>query len=173
MITLTRGNVLEAGTDALVNTVNTVGVMGKGIALQFKRAFPENYRAYHAACNRGEVEPGRMFVFDVKPGAEIDLLPGAVEAAARSLASQPEARSRFDRVARLIERFESPYGLELLASVHWVASKEDPGAADPEVASALIRSWTSRKATLFGPDHVAVAWERLADQEWIAAETGP
>jgi O-acetyl-ADP-ribose deacetylase (regulator of RNase III) len=62
MITPTRGNVLEAGTEALVNTVSTVGAMGKGIALQFKRAFPENYRAYRAACERGEVEPGAQGV---------------------------------------------------------------------------------------------------------------
>lgn len=57
------GNLLEANVDALVNTVNTVGVMGKGIALQFKKAFPENYKAYQKACDRGEVVPGCMFVF--------------------------------------------------------------------------------------------------------------
>lgn len=346
MITLTRGNLLEAGTEALVNTVNTVGVMGKGVALQFKRAFPENYHAYRAACSRGEIEPGRVHVFktgwmtppryivnfptkrhwrqrsriedieaglrslasevrereirsiaipplgcgngglrwnevrprieaalsdlegvdvrlyepgshpdprampdrrgrpamtaaratllellarygelgfsrtllevqklayflqeageplrldyqrgrygpyartldkalqrleghfivglgdDAKPDAEIELLPGAVEAASEALASQPDARERFDRVARLIEGFESPYGLELLASVHWVATRDEPHAADAERASAAIRSWTARKASLFGPDHVAVAWDRLAAQGWIAA----
>ena len=64
MIELAQGNLLEATADALVNTVNTVGVMGKGIALQFKKAFPENFRSYRAACNRGEVTPGKMFVFD-------------------------------------------------------------------------------------------------------------
>lgn len=48
----------------MVNTVNCVGVMGRGIALQFKRAFPDNFVAYAAACRRGEVQPGRMFVFD-------------------------------------------------------------------------------------------------------------
>jgi O-acetyl-ADP-ribose deacetylase (regulator of RNase III) len=58
------GNLLTADTEALVNTVNTVGVMGKGIALQFKRAFPANYSAYRAACGRGEVQLGAMFVFD-------------------------------------------------------------------------------------------------------------
>jgi O-acetyl-ADP-ribose deacetylase (regulator of RNase III) len=58
------GNLLTADVDALVNTVNTVGVMGKGIALQFKRAYPANFSAYRAACARGEVRPGRMFVFD-------------------------------------------------------------------------------------------------------------
>lgn len=58
-----KGNLLEAQTEALVNTVNTVGVMGKGIALQFKQAFPDNFAAYEKACKKGEVVPGRMFVF--------------------------------------------------------------------------------------------------------------
>jgi O-acetyl-ADP-ribose deacetylase (regulator of RNase III) len=62
MIRYTIGNLLEADVEALVNTVNTVGVMGKGIALIFKEAFPENRRLYEAACQRGEVRVGRMFV---------------------------------------------------------------------------------------------------------------
>lgn len=56
------GNLLLAQVDALVNTVNTVGVAGKGIALQFRQAFPENYRMYERAAKKGEVKPGRMFV---------------------------------------------------------------------------------------------------------------
>ncbi|MFI6067933.1 macro domain-containing protein [Micromonospora sp. NPDC051227] len=59
-----HGNLLTAEVDALVNTVNTVGVMGKGIALQFKRAFPANFRAYRAACARGEVRLGEVWTFD-------------------------------------------------------------------------------------------------------------
>lgn len=62
MIQYTTGNLLDAKVDALVNTVNTVGVMGKGIALMFKEAFPENFRAYEAACRDKKVELGRMFV---------------------------------------------------------------------------------------------------------------
>ena len=62
MIRFTRGNLLDANVEAVVNTVNTVGVMGKGIALMFKEKFPENYKAYAAACKRGEVQIGRMFV---------------------------------------------------------------------------------------------------------------
>jgi O-acetyl-ADP-ribose deacetylase (regulator of RNase III) len=59
-----QGNLLEADTEAIVNTVNTVGVMGKGIALQFKQAFPENYKLYKAACDAGEVLTGKIFVYD-------------------------------------------------------------------------------------------------------------
>lgn len=62
MIRYTTGNLLEAKADALVNTVNTVGIMGKGIALMFREAFAGNFRAYAAACKRGEVQVGRMFV---------------------------------------------------------------------------------------------------------------
>jgi O-acetyl-ADP-ribose deacetylase (regulator of RNase III) len=58
------GNLLLDDVEALVNTVNTVGVMGKGVALQFKQAFPANYKAYREACARKEVEIGRMFLWD-------------------------------------------------------------------------------------------------------------
>ena len=62
MITYRQGNLLEAHTEAVVNTVNTVGVMGKGIALMFKDAFPGNFRIYEEACRRKEVRIGHMFV---------------------------------------------------------------------------------------------------------------
>lgn len=62
MITFTKGNLLDADVEALVNTVNTVGVMGKGIALMFKEAFPDNYELYRAACKAEEIAVGRMFV---------------------------------------------------------------------------------------------------------------
>ena len=62
MITYTTGNILEAETEALVNTVNRVGIMGKGIALQFEQAHPDNYAQYVRACETGEVQPGRMFI---------------------------------------------------------------------------------------------------------------
>lgn len=62
MITYTTGNLLEAPADALVNTVNTVGVMGKGIALMFKERFPQNMDAYAKACKVGAVKTGKMFI---------------------------------------------------------------------------------------------------------------
>src|SRR3954470_3894581 len=62
MLAYAQGNLLDADVDALVNTVNTVGVMGKGIALMFKEAFPENTKAYEAACKKKELRLGRMFV---------------------------------------------------------------------------------------------------------------
>jgi len=62
MIRYTQGNLLEAPTEALVNTVNEVGVMGKGIALMFRETFPANTRAYESACRAGEVRVGKMLV---------------------------------------------------------------------------------------------------------------
>jgi len=63
MIEYKTGDILVEQAEALVNTVNCVGVMGAGVALQFKRAFPANSDAYESACRRKEIEPGRMFVF--------------------------------------------------------------------------------------------------------------
>ena len=62
MIHYTTGNLLDAPVEALVNTVNTVGVMGKGIALMFKERFPDNMIAYRQACKEGSVQTGKMFV---------------------------------------------------------------------------------------------------------------
>lgn len=64
MIEYTSGDILNDESEALVNTVNCVGIMGRGIALQFKKAWPDNFKAYEAACKRDEVQPGRMFVFE-------------------------------------------------------------------------------------------------------------
>lgn len=71
MIEIAEGNILHADADAIVNTVNCAGVMGKGLTLQFKQAFPANFKAYEAACRAREVVAGTMFIFDngrlVKP----------------------------------------------------------------------------------------------------------
>jgi len=64
MIEFTKGDILEANTEAIVNTVNCMGIMGRGIALQFKNKFPENFNAYASACKKHQVLPGNMFVFD-------------------------------------------------------------------------------------------------------------
>jgi O-acetyl-ADP-ribose deacetylase (regulator of RNase III)/uncharacterized protein YwgA len=62
MIKYVEGDLLSANAQALVNTVNTVGVMGKGIALQFKERFPGNLHVYILACKKGELSPGKMLV---------------------------------------------------------------------------------------------------------------
>lgn len=64
MIEYKKGNILAEDAEAIVNTVNCVGIMGRGIALQFKNIFPDNFKAYAAACKRNEVQPGRMFIYE-------------------------------------------------------------------------------------------------------------
>ena len=91
------------------------------------------------------------------------------EATQEFLATDAESRERISRVTRLIEGFETPYGLELLATVHWLCSKGD----DPRVGVARVmdgvRAWNRRKGDLFTEHHVAVSLERLQEDGWLPA----
>lgn len=348
MIELTRGNLLEAPAEALVNTVNCVGYMGKGIALQFKQAFPANFKHYEAACHAGDMVPGKMMIHDngglvnpryiinfptkrhwkgksriediesglsalvadvqrlgirsiavpplgcglgglewrvvrpmieqafaglpdvqvllfepagapeakampvrterphmtparalfirlmdaysaldysrtllevqklayflqeageplrlnyeaghygpyapnlnkvlevmeghfirgygdsQKPEAEIEMLPGAVDEASMFLADKRDSLARLDQVADLIEGFETPYGMELLATVHWVAHyggrQGEAPAVDMDAAIDVVHAWNPRKQNIFKPDHIRAAWMQLAQRGWM------
>jgi O-acetyl-ADP-ribose deacetylase (regulator of RNase III) len=360
MIQEAHGNLLDAEAEALVNTVNTVGVMGKGIALQFKRAFPENCKAYKRACDQGTVALGHMFIWDagalagpgpryiinfptkkhwrsksklsdiraglddlvrqlkdlsvrsiavpplgcghgglqwdqVRPLIEsalanvpdlnvllyppegapaasdqpvrtdtpkmtpgraaligitrrylpfaveitgvdlqkvmyfmqeageplrlnyakgrygpyadnlrhalssmeghyirgtgdgsakaldsipFEILNAAVPAAEEQLATQPETAERMDRVTRLIEGYESTYGLELLATVHWACLRDDLDKRRPEAlplddAEAVVSSWNRRKGQLFTHPQVVKAYGQLERHGWLASERAP
>lgn len=344
MIEFTSGDILKCEAEALVNTVNCVGVMGRGIALQFKNAFPENFKAYEAACKREAVQPGRMFVFetgqltpprfiinfptkrhwrgksriedieaglvdlarvirekgirsiaipplgsglgglewnDVRPRIEralgqledvyvlvfepfgapttdkmahvrevptmtagraalvelihrylgglldpfvtllevhklmyfmqeageplrlkyvkaphgpyaenlrhvlrtveghliagyadggdapdkpLTLLPGAIQEACAFLDQHADSHERFERVTRLIEGFESPYGLELLSTVHWVLAHE--GARQLDEVAERVYAWNPRKRQ-FTNRQINIAASRLLEQGWI------
>ncbi|MGB7313322.1 MAG: Appr-1-p processing protein, partial [Nodosilinea sp.] len=72
-----------------------------------------------------------------------------------------------DRVSQLIEGFETPYGLEMLATLHWVAQEDPRAAADCEVAIERVREWSDRKKNLFKPQHLAMAWNHLKAQGWL------
>ena len=339
MISEGTGNLITTEAEALVNTVNTVGIMGKGVALQFKQAFPANFKEYERACKKGDVRIGKMFVThtgmlmprliinfptkehwrspatlnniraglsdlidviqsqgvasvalpplgcglgglrweEVRPLIEdafkalpnvdvvlfapgtamplervirtakpnlttwgaalirlvkeyshlgfeashqeaqklvyflvsageplrvefskgdygpyddgmrhallgmeghyvngfgegkrldpVSLAAGAFIEADRMLQHSPETEERVRRVASLIAGFESPYGLELLATVHWVATRE--GAGSEEEAIALAHSWCSRKRSCLKAEHLRVAWNRLHELKWI------
>jgi O-acetyl-ADP-ribose deacetylase (regulator of RNase III) len=99
--------------------------------------------------------------------AEIYVLPEGREAAEAFLETQPEAQERLERVRNLIYGFETPYGMELLATVHWVATKEPNPAQDSEQAITLVHEWSDRKRKLFKPEHIRKAWQRLQDQNWL------
>jgi O-acetyl-ADP-ribose deacetylase (regulator of RNase III) len=344
MIERTQGNILKADTEALVNTVNCNGFMGKGIALQFKKAYPRNYDAYHKACQVGEVKPGSMFVVELhsmlnpkyivnfptkrhwradsryediesglealisevlrrgiksiavpalgcglggldwnkvrlmietafatlpdvrvllfepagapeaksmpvrterpkltvgralfislmgryasqsyrltlleiqklayflqeagqplklryqagrygpyapnlnkvletlerhytsgygdnqKPDVEIELLDGAEQEAEGYLSSHTAEHDRLARVNRLINGFETPYGLELLSSVHWLAVHGNSTVTNKDDAVAGIAAWNDRKRQMFRPEHIHLAWERISTEEWM------
>jgi O-acetyl-ADP-ribose deacetylase (regulator of RNase III) len=341
MIEFTKGDLLAAEVDALVNTVNCVGIMGRGVALQFKERFPANFKAYAAACLREEVQPGRMFVYDtgtltnpkfivnfptkrhwrgksrmediesglvalgneirnrgiksiaipplgsglgglnwseVRPRIEaalhgfndlrvvvfepkgtpasfkarevpdmtagraalvalmhrylgglmdpfvsllevhklmyfmqeageplklryekfnygpyaknlshvlkaieghlvsgyadggdnpeksLELVPGAVEDAEAYLSDKKETVSRFDRVDQLVEGFETPFGLELLSTVHWVVKHE--GANTVDEAASRVHNWNDHKKR-FSSRQIEIAYTRLATSGWI------
>jgi O-acetyl-ADP-ribose deacetylase (regulator of RNase III) len=347
MTKLTQGNLLEAPVEALVNTVNTVGIMGRGIALQFKQAFPEMFRAYERDCKAGAVQLGRMHVVDLvglvggprwiinfptkghwkadsrmidieaglkdlvatirnlrirsiaipplgcgngglnwnevrprieaalaevpevealifAPGATpvasampvrtdkpkmtmgqaaiialmdrylkglldpfisllevhklmyllqeagqplqlkfeannfgpyavnlrqvlirmeqhytqgygdgkdnptkpIEILPGAVEEAAKFLADDALIQARMGRVANLIEGFEDAYGLELLGSVHWVMKKDAEARDNAEAAIKAVHQWNARKKRTLKKEHIIAAWQRLKKMDW-------
>lgn len=344
MIRFQQGNLLEAEVEALVNTVNCVGVMGKGIALQFKQAFPTNFQVYQKACKSNSVRPGEMLIVptdslgdpkyiinfptkrhwkgrsriedieaglislaeDIKaleiksiavpplgcgnggldwsevaplivqalgclpnvevrlfepdgtpiaasmpvatskpkmtrgraliislmqrygiPGYEITrleiqklayflqvageplklryvkhkfgpyadnlnhvmqaieghytrgygdgsqqqtgiyLLPHAAEEATNSLNDFPNSVKHLEKVSRLIEGFETPYAMELLATVHWVAQHDLLAAVDPLAAVTQVHAWSKRKAKLFPSEHIQLAWQRLSDENWL------
>lgn len=101
MIVERSGNLLRDDAQALVNPVNTVGVMGKGLALQFKRAFPEIFHAYAAACRAGEVSPGRMHLAELPDGRWVVNFPTKRHWRERSRMEDIEAG--LDDLARVIE----------------------------------------------------------------------
>lgn len=346
MIEYKTGDILAEDAEAIVNTVNCVGVMGRGIALQFKNAFPENFKAYAAACKREEVQPGHMFVFETggltnlrfiinfptkrhwrgksrmediesgltalareirelgihsiaipplgsglgglewsevrvkieqalkdlpdvrvilfepkgapgtekmvynrevpkmtagraalvelmrrylgglldpfvtllevhklmyfmqeageplrlkyekgpygpyaenlrhvlnavegnmvagyadggdEPGKQLSLVPGVLEDAEAFLRDKTETQAHFQRVSELVEGFESPFGLELLSTVHWVASKEQRESLDDVVAS--VYDWNERKKQ-FTRRQIELALEILTRKGWVGS----
>lgn len=342
MITFSKGDLLQSGAEAVINTVNCVGVMGKGIALQFKQAFPRNYDAYRRACDAGEVRLGEMFVFDTgsminprwiinfptkghwkaksrlsdietgledlkrvileneirsiavpplgcgnggldwaevepvirralgdldqvdvrlfAPGAapkvdemrvgttrpnmsrgralvltllglygaagyrhsllevqkltyflqaagedlklgfqkyqygpyaenlnhvlqrieghfirgygdrsqaaEIAVLEGGRQEAEAYLAGDEAARDRLDRVAELIAGFETPYGLELLSTVHWVLIHDAEASGDPDRVVQAVHAWNPRKAAVMREPHIRTALDHLQRNGW-------
>jgi O-acetyl-ADP-ribose deacetylase (regulator of RNase III) len=109
---------------------------------------------------------GSSPVLDAEP---IRVLPGADARAVERLVGQPDTHGRIDRVLELTQGFESMYGLELLASMHWVVGEEHSNAAaDPDAAAGLVQQWTPRKGHLFAREHLIAAWDALRDHGWLA-----
>jgi O-acetyl-ADP-ribose deacetylase (regulator of RNase III) len=108
---------------------------------------------------------GSARVADAEP---IRVLPDVDGLAEQSLANHPETLERIARVLDLIEGFETAYGLELLASVHWIAHETPDAAAHLELATSLVRERNPRKGRMFTPEHIHVAWSALHDRGWLS-----
>jgi uncharacterized protein YwgA len=99
------------------------------------------------------------------PDIVLDLVGGAAEQAEEFLSSQEETQQRFDRVAQLVDGFETPYGLELLATVHWVAARDDP--SDRDAIRAAVWAWGDKKRK-FTAEQISLALTRLGELGWLA-----
>ncbi len=104
---------------------------------------------------------------DRSRNASVQLLPGAMEKADKFLENAPDTARHLERVADLIEGFETPYGMELLSSVHWVCTQEKNPAQNPDEAMEKIFSWNAHKQKTFKKSHIIKAWHRLAEHEWL------
>lgn len=106
---------------------------------------------------------------DRSNGSELRVLDGAEDEAKVVLRADASAEHAVQRVSELIDGFESPYGLELLATLHWVRHHELSAAPTPgwEHAAELVRAWSPRKADLFTDHHLRVAWDCLASHGWL------
>ena len=102
------------------------------------------------------------------PGKHLNLVPGAVEEAAAFLDRHPDTKKRLDRVTKLVDGFESSFGLELLSTVHWVAS-DKPSMTDDEVI-AYTYAWGQRKKQ-FTERQIRLALQVLDDNGWLDASS--
>jgi hypothetical protein len=100
------------------------------------------------------------------PDKELSLVPGAIDDAEAFLASHPETRARFERVAELVQGFETPFGLELLSTVHWVSTREQ--VSDSEDVLAKVYAWGDRKRQ-FSKRQILLARDVLMNKGWIEA----
>jgi hypothetical protein len=98
------------------------------------------------------------------PDKPLELVPGAVEDAREFLEQRPDMLARFDRVARLVEGFETPFGMELLSTVHWVARHE--GAATERAITEAVHAWSQRKR-MFTERQIQLAAHHLIEEGWL------
>jgi hypothetical protein len=143
-------------------------VAGEDLKLRFEKAvygpYAENLR--HVLTDiEGHYTIGYADGGDA-PDKTIELIPDAVGGALKFLEAHPATKSRFDRVADLVDGFETPYGMELLATVHWVATNE--GATNAEQAVAGTHAWSQRKS-MFPAEQIRIAYAHLLNKGWISA----
>jgi O-acetyl-ADP-ribose deacetylase (regulator of RNase III) len=143
-------------------------VAGEPLRLQFVKA---PYGPYADNLNQvlRRLEGHYLFgATDTSPDTVLKLAPGAVAEAESFLEAHPEAGQRLERVARLIEGFETPYGLELLSTVHWVVQADARAAQDDGACILAVQGWSERKARLMQVEHIRVALGRLREEGFVA-----
>ena len=136
-----------------------------GADVEDRRAPPDDDALAEVA--RACAETATRWRDDPIAGGSLHLVPGAAEEADSILQQAPDALSRVRRVTDLIDGFESPYGLELLATVHWVAANDLAAREGWETALSAIHARSPRKEWTFQPYHVQVAWTRLRAHDWL------
>ena len=102
------------------------------------------------------------------PTCQIEMDVDASKQAEYYLSMHQDTQQRFDRVGNLVEGFETPYGMELLSTVHWVGRHEDSTTADDAIAKVL--DWSDRKE-MFPEQHIRLAWDVLDRQGWLTNQT--
>lgn len=139
---------------------------GENMRLEFKK---HTYGPYADALRHALNSMDGHYIQGVGDGvveSEITPIDSALEDAKQFLANSNEGiNSRIQKVSELIDGYQSPYGVELLSTVHWV-NKND-GASNPSEAHQAIQVWNDRKKALMTPQHVAAAWNRLQQSGWI------
>ena len=144
-------------------------VSGESLRLRFQKAhygpYAQNLR--HVLKDiEGHLISGYADDGD-SPGKQLELVPGSVEDATAFLEGRPKTKQRLEHVAQLIEGFESPFGLELLSTVHWVAV-EHPAATEQEVVADTYR-WGLHKKQ-FSKRQIGLALQVLKDKGWLESE---
>jgi hypothetical protein len=145
---------------------------GEPLKLKFEKAnhgpYAENLR--HVLRNiEGHLITGYADGGDA-PGKQLELLAGAYNDAKAFLEKHPETRLRFDKVSELVEGFESPFGLELLATVHWVANEENVRGLDNIVETTY--TWNVGKRQ-FSRRQIELAYRVLSEKGWVKEQQAP
>ncbi|MBQ3351943.1 MAG: macro domain-containing protein [Thermoguttaceae bacterium] len=145
---------------------------GENLNLQFDKYIygPYSKRLHHWLNNlEGHYILGLGDGTNVNAFSEIQLLPDCMKKVNEFLSQNKDdlglSKQRADKVIHVIQGFENPFGMELLASVHWVASKEN--ADTLEKCISLIQNWSPRKRELMKPGYIEIAWNRLKSENWI------
>lgn len=168
------GGIARRGIDDNMKTAVDKVKKGKGRTVTKRFAAKHHYGPYSDTLRHALNTMEGHFIRGLGDGvveAEIEPTEDALAEAEAFIAEKQhsELAGQVDRVGRLIDGYQSSYGMELLASVHWVATHEADVRSLGD-AVAAVHAWNDRKRHLMKPEHIASAWKRLGDEGWLVAE---